>query len=117
MRIAVTGGRDHRPTREELVRFYRHWSRLGGTVLLHGDARGVDRYMAQRAEGRGIPVEAFPVQRGLDGPWPGAGHRRNRRMLIAGRAEALVAFPGGRGTAHCVATARELGLPVYFVSN
>ena len=42
MRIAVTGGRDHLPTRAEIQVFLRLWRELGGTELHHGDARGVD---------------------------------------------------------------------------
>src|SRR4051812_40652519 len=80
-RIAITGGRDHNVTCAELVAFYRFWRRLGGTILIHGAARGVDTDMGIKAKIRGIKVVPVPVDQALDGPWPAAGHRRNWRML------------------------------------
>lgn len=112
-RIAVTGGRDHEPTLAELRAFHRLWVREGGGVLIHGDARGVDRFMGARAEAREIEVRKVPVDERLDGSWPGAGMARNRRMLVQERAEVLVAFPGNRGTAGCCRDALRLGLPVW----
>jgi hypothetical protein len=54
------------------------------TVLVHGGARGVDNiagYVAK--ELLGLKVRAYPVDHKLDGPWPGAGPRRNLRMLAS----------------------------------
>lgn len=112
-RIAITGGREHEPLESELVAFLRLWRREGGTVLIHGDARGVDRIVGARAEARGIEVRRVPVDTAVDGPWPAAGQVRNRRMLVQERAELLVAFPGDRGTAGCCREALRLGLPVW----
>ncbi len=44
------------------------------------------------ARGLGHDVEAYPVDRRLDGPWPSAGPRRNERMLRLGRPERGLAF-------------------------
>ncbi len=78
---------------------------------------GTDSFVASRALLRGLPVEAYPVDQALDGPWPAAGHRRNRRMLLgnvgAGPADELAAFWGERGTAGAVKAALALGLPVW----
>lgn len=112
-RIAITGGRDHNVTRVELVAFYRLWRRLGGAVLIHGAARGVDTDMGIRAKIRGIEVVKVPVDETLDGPWPAAGHRRNWRMLTTKGATALIAFPGFKGTPGCVAAALELGIETW----
>jgi len=111
-RIAIAGGRDHEPSWDELLAFQRLWRREGGQVLIHGDAEGVDRAMAARAAARGIEVIPVPVDHAQDGPWPAAGHRRNWRMLSTQRPALLVAFPGNRGTAGCVAAALRLGIPV-----
>jgi len=107
-RLAITGGRPHSrkamglspfPSRLELVAFHELWVKIGADVLIHGDADGTDRFVADRAEARGITVDPYPATEELDGPWPGAGPRRNRRMLVQGGAQGLAAFPGGRGTA------------------
>lgn len=41
-----------------------------------------------------------------------AGPLRNARMLAEGRPDAVIAFPGGKGTADMVRKARAAGLPV-----
>ena len=60
----------------------------------------------------------FCVDSKIDGPWPGAGPRRNRRMVefLAGSTERvyLVAFQGGRGTADCVRQATARGIRAVF---
>ena len=82
------------------------------TRLVHGDARGADKASGEWARMRGVDVEAVPVDHALDGPWPGAGPRRNGRMLARAIELASLlsepnplgcaAFPGGRGTANMV---------------
>lgn len=63
-------------------------------VLIHGACHlgGADRLAGEWATNRKIPVKEFPVIEG-DGPWPGAGPRRNHRMLVNGRPTHCVAFP------------------------
>lgn len=121
MRVAITGGRDREPTKEEMSQFWLFWMELhaeavstgqGEPVLVHGDCRGTDRYVAEHVAGEGFKVEAFPVDHEIDGPWPAAGPRRNRRMLESGT-DALIQFLGGRGTADCVRQAKALRIPVY----
>jgi hypothetical protein len=41
-----------------------------------------------------------------------AGPIRNERMLTEGKPDLVVAFPGGRGTAHMTRLAREAGVEV-----
>src|SRR5437879_5851309 len=78
------------------------------TVILCGEARGVDRLGRRWAEARGIPVESFPAD------WRryrrGAGARRNQQMAEAG--DALVAIWNGlsNGTADMIRRARTRGL-------
>jgi hypothetical protein len=115
MKIAVTGGRDHLPTRAEIQVFLRLWRELGGTELHHGDARGVDRYMAAvvKNELPGVKIIAHPANWDLYGKL--AGHIRNGEMLA--QADMLFAFAGGRGTANCVETARHRGMTVHSIST
>lgn len=41
-----------------------------------------------------------------------AGPIRNAKMLAEGKPDLVVAFPGGKGTAHMVGIARKAGVPV-----
>lgn len=124
-RVAVTGGRDHQITGEEAGRL--HDILLGlrylNVVLLHGNARGVDRQVANLAESWGYPVVPFEAPwdhlkklLGEEDPrWKAAGHIRNGQLLAA--ADLLVAFPGGKGTADCVRQVRELGVEVVEIAS
>lgn len=99
MRVAITGGRDREPSREEMNQFWLVW------MELHAEAAST---------GRGEPVLVHGDCRGT---WPAAGPRRNRRMLTSvvkgQRVEALIQFLGGTGTADCMMQARVLKIPVY----
>lgn len=113
----MTGGREHQPTPEEMARFWALWEELGGTVLLHGAADGVDIFVAYAVKARGFEVLPFPVRADLDGgagipyrAWP---CRRNGRMLRDGKAEVLFVFPGNRGTADCERQAKGRPIPTY----
>lgn len=60
------------------------------SVLINGNARGVDKLARVWAKGRGIRIEDY------DAKWcsmgRGAGPRRNQEMLDVGRPTAAVAF-------------------------
>lgn len=133
IRVAVTGGRDHRISRLEREEFVLALSRYkrekalthAPTILLiiHGDCRGVDRQAADIATQCGhvtVPVPApwEPLKKllGEDDPrWKAAGHIRNWQ-LISG-ADLLIAFPGGSGTADCVRQAEAAGVPVLRIES
>ena len=78
--------------------------------IIHGAARGADSLAADYARDRNIPATAYPADWRRHGS--SAGYVRNRRMLEEGRPDLVIAFPGGRGTAHMAKTAREAGVPV-----
>ncbi len=109
MKVLVTGGRDFNDA--EMV-----WRVLGElhakykfTLLVHGDARGLDRIAGQWAENAGIEVLACPADWKAHGR--AAGPMRNKQMLEH-KPELLVAFPGGRGTADMVRKAERSSLLV-----
>ncbi len=52
-----------------------------GTILVQGKARGLDMIAGYVGELLGFEGRPCPVDHALDGPWPGAGPARNRRML------------------------------------
>lgn len=87
-----------------------------GGLVLHGDARGVDRIVGgwvQRTRFLGLTVEACPARWRPDGVYdPRAGLRRNVEMID--RADALIGIWDGAstGTAHAIDTARARGLRV-----
>ena len=83
-------------------------------ILIHGACHlgGADALAHDWAMKHGVWVVAFPVMHHLDGPWPGAGPRRNERMLRDGRPNVVMAFKGGRGTADMMRQARAWGIEV-----
>jgi hypothetical protein len=114
VRIAITGGREHRATREEIQVFLRLWRELGGTELHHGNARGVDRYMAAVVKNELPEVKIIAHSANWDLYGKLAGHIRNGEMLA--QADVLFAFTGGRGTANCVETARQRAMKVHQIT-
>jgi hypothetical protein len=113
--LAVTGTRKRGPTPEELAAFWRLFDRLGGTELHHGDAQGIDRGVASAARRTrpALKVVAHPAAWTQHGP--AAGPIRNQEMLMTCRA--LVAFPGGVGTANCTRQAQTMGRPVHLIAD
>ncbi|MCK0154016.1 DUF2493 domain-containing protein [Alcanivorax sp. S6407] len=111
MRVLVCGGRDYR--NDECITDSLERLRRAGLIslLIHGDASGADRLASQWARESGMDQVSYPANWKAHGR--AAGPMRNRRMLHHGRPQALVAFPGGRGTADMVELARQAGLPVW----
>lgn len=118
VRVAVTGGRKY-PNKAHVfwVLGYVHYWR-GITALAHGatpTGEGADWHADTWAKAHNVPVTPFRADPVVDGQWPAAGPRRNRRMLETFRPDGLIAFPGDRGTANCVMIAKSLGIPVWEV--
>lgn len=80
-------------------------------LVIHGAARGADTLGGRWAQYNGIEVEKYPAQWGAHGK--AAGPLRNAQMLESGRPDAVVAFPGGSGTADMVRRAKAAGVPVW----
>lgn len=79
--------------------------------LHHGNANGADALADAWATARGVPVQPWDAMWTIHGR--SAGPKRNRDMLEGARPACVIAFPGGRGTANCVQTARTMGIPVW----
>lgn len=111
MRILVCGGRDYQD--QDCVGDSLERLRRAGLIslLIHGDASGADRLASQWARGAGVDQVSYPANWRAHGR--AAGPMRNRRMLHHGRPQAVVAFPGGRGTADMVEVARQAGLLIW----
>lgn len=131
--IAITGGRDTRPTRASLLAFVAWCERLGVTVVRHGDCplrrrrtdrqwASVDRIVADFLHAETyIDADAWPPLWKVFPRWV-AGPRRNGCMLSGDRSDwgrepeaqvvRLVAWPGGSGTADCREQATALRIPI-----
>ena len=73
-------------------------------VVIHGAAKGIDNQAMIWAQMMGIKHAPFQAEWHRYGKL--AGPMRNERMLVDGKPDLVVAFPGGRGTADCVRRAR-----------
>ncbi len=131
MIVAVTGGHDVLPTAAELDVLLLGLDALHCTTLRHGQASGVDGAVSRALfKRRHIAVESWPARwrpRGvLD---RSAGPRRSAAMLRGDpsdpsvewprsdysprpRADLLIAWPGGPGTAGCIKAAGRMGIAV-----
>lgn len=111
MRVLVCGGRDYNDVKKVFhVLDQIHADGENISVIIEGEARGADVAAAAWACSRGVPIAPYPAQWGRYGN--GAGPIRNRQMLIEGKPDLVVAFPGREGTANMVAQARKAGVPV-----
>lgn len=105
--VIVTGGRDY-PHREHVWRVL-DW--INPECVVQGGCNGADEHARSWVENRkGKSLATFHAMWSRDGN--AAGPIRNRQMCEFIKADLLLAFPGGRGTANCVRIARELGIPV-----
>jgi hypothetical protein len=111
LRVLVCGGRDYRDFDAVCEALDAVAAKRGIAQVIHGAAAGADTLAALWAKTRKVEAIAFPADWKAHGR--SAGAIRNRRMLAEGRPDAVVAFPGGRGTADMKAVATEAGLKVW----
>jgi hypothetical protein len=88
----VSGGRDFK----DRAMVERVLDEIRPEVIYTGAARGVDEFARDWANDRGVPYFSCPAQWNQYGKK--AGPLRNTWMLRYGRADTLIAFPGGKGT-------------------
>ena len=116
--VLVCGGRDFNdyPRAREPIRIL---AVLHGQDLrvMHGGARGADMLAEEIAIEFGIKTKAFPADWNTHGK--AAGPIRNVQMAdyldmcrSKGHTVEVMAFPGGKGTAHMVSTATERNIVV-----
>lgn len=82
---------------------------LGITHVISGGASGVDRYAELWANSRGLPIKVMKAK------WDKYGRRAGpiRNALMAREADAVVIFPGGKGTANMKSVAQARGLRIF----
>ena len=110
LKAIVCGGRDYADY--ELVRAVLDALNIG--ILVHGAARGADSLAARAATELGITQIACPADWQTHGRR--AGMLRNLEMLEH-KPDLVIAFPGGRGTAHMASVAERAGIAVYRISR
>ena len=103
MRVLVCGGRNY----SDEGRLTEVLDDLKPTEIIHGGARGADSLAEKWAATRQVPCHVYPADWRRHGR--AAGPIRNREMLEQSKPDLVVAFPGGRGTAHMVRIARAAG--------
>ena len=113
-RIIVCGGRDYRASARVAVVLQAVLDKHGISAVIQGGARGADQLAAEWAWDHGIPVGTFNADWDTHGK--SAGILRNIRMLNESNPDAVIAFPGGTGTAHMVSIAKAKGLPVWEIT-
>jgi len=106
MRVLVCGGRDYKDVMKMAGVLYDIYI----TLIIEGGADGADTLARKWAERNEIPHLEFPAQWKKLGPK--AGPIRNQQMLDEGKPDMVIAFPGGKGTAHMVKIAQEANIPV-----
>lgn len=114
-RVLVCGGRDY-ANRDEMTRIL---DKLASVIVvaavIEGEAPGADSMAAVWAYARSVPVAPYPADWTTLGK--AAGTIRNRRMLVEGKPDLVIAFPTllSRGTWNMVGIAREAGTPVWIM--
>lgn len=105
MKILVTGGRDY--ANAALV--HSVLQEYDDPTIIVGDAKGADTLAKESAESLGFRTEVFFASWSMYGKR--AGPIRNAEM-ISQNPDLVIAFPGGKGTADCVARAEKAGIPI-----
>lgn len=135
MKLLITGGRtwgvakledppereaEAEQERDTLIRALNAFhARHGIRVLIHGAAAGADTLADRWAKTAKTPGGARLYIARFPADWKRLGGRagpvRNARMLQEGRPDAVLSFPGGRGTEGMIRLAMKAGVPVWRV--
>ena len=107
--VIVCGGRGYTDTERVFAELDKVYAAKPDLFIIHGGAAGADQRAAEWAASRGVPCAEVPAHWDYFGKK--AGPTRNGWMLRL-KPAGVVAFPGGDGTADCVAQARIAGVPV-----
>lgn len=111
MRVLVCGGRGYNNAELlSVVLFSLHVAEPITTVI-EGSASGADRMAREWAVRNNIPVETYPADWERYGK--AAGGIRNRQMLVEGKPDCVVAFPGNKGTANMIGKTKGAGISLY----
>jgi len=108
MRLIIAGGRDYRLTKDDQAFIANIVDKYNVTEIVQGGAKGADLGAKLWAKANNIICTEFPAE--WTKYYKSAGAIRNKEM--ADYSDALLAFPGGDGTANMIKTAERLKLLV-----
>lgn len=115
MRVLVCGGRDYLARQELYSVLDELHEQRGIDSVVQGGAKGADKFACDWGRNNKLPVLEFAANWTRDGR--AAGPIRNQNMLNQSKPDLVVAFPGGRGTAHMVGIAKKAGVEVIEVTG
>jgi len=117
MRLIVCGGRDYKDRRTLFDVLDRLHAEVTIEFVIQGTARGADRLAQEWARERGVACSPNDGPGSYVPDWKSygraAGPIRNRRMIIEGEPDGVIAFPGETGTANMVKQAKAHGIKVW----
>ncbi len=111
MRIIVCGGRDYNDREAVFGALHQLAETYGWLTIIEGGARGADRLAQEWAKLCYHGLVTIEAEWNLYGN--AAGPLRNEKMIISGKPDGVVAFPGGSGTADMKGRAAQHGLPIW----
>jgi hypothetical protein len=111
-RLLVTGGRQFAGKNFTFRALDLLHAELTLGVIIEGGAVGAYSLSNEWAHRNGVPMQTVPllVHSKLQGKR--AGHERNAHMLETFKPQAVLVFPGGRGTLNMESLASAAGVPV-----
>jgi predicted Rossmann-fold nucleotide-binding protein len=110
LRVLVCGGRRYRNSGAVWGKLNVLHATKGIAAIIQGGASGADMLAEKWAASNDIPCMTFKADWNEYGP--AAGPIRNQAMLVRGKPDVVIAFPGGKGTADMVWQATAAGVPV-----
>lgn len=115
MRVLVCGGRNFALAEWAFSILDRIRAKYPSMVIIHGGATGADAIAETWALSHGVETVVFRPDWRKHGK--AAGPIRNQQMLDEGSPDAVVAFPGGKGTADMCRRASDSGIHVFFAGR
>jgi hypothetical protein len=115
MRVLVCGGRSfsNQALLDSILKLLHERHPI--TLLIHGGANGADTLAGRWAALHKVPVKTYLPNWEVEGKR--AGVFRNRRMLVDGQPNLVVALPGGRGTENMILQALKAGVRIVRVTD
>lgn len=92
-----------------------HENWLPRVFVIAGGAKGADTAAIDWAINSWCPYQEYPADWETHGR--SAGYIRNKQMLVEGKPDLVVAFPGGKGTAMMVKIAKDANVEVIEVKD